>query len=86
MYEMYSRYSSIVNHSQRLFGHIMHVDVDFINWKKKSYRNLINLFVNEGFYYIVRLVCKPAFYIVLIEMAFVFAQTHIVAFRLSLVL
>ena len=60
---MYSRYSSIVNHSQRLFGHIMHVDVDFINWKTKSYRNLINLFVNEGFYYIVRLVCKPAFYI-----------------------
>ena len=35
MYEMYSRYSSIVNHSQRLFEHIMHVGVDIYQLEEK---------------------------------------------------
>ena len=35
MYEMYSRYSSIVNHSQRLFEHIMHVGVDIYHLEEK---------------------------------------------------
>ena len=35
MYEMYSRYSSIVNHSQRLFEHIMHVGVDTYQLEEK---------------------------------------------------